>query len=112
MVKIGGRYDNLIGKFIGQSVPAVGFSIGFERIFSILKENGFEIPEKRKKIAVLYASDEFVKARAKAEELRTDYDVALFESPKKTGKFLNKLQENGYKGFYILGQSEEVNELK
>ncbi len=28
----GGRYDNLIGKFLGQQVSAVGFSIGFERI--------------------------------------------------------------------------------
>ena len=108
----GGRYDNLIGKFIGQSVPAVGFSIGFERIFSILKENGFVIPEKKKKIAVLYAPEEFVTARKKAQELRNEYDVALFETPKKTGKFLNKLQENGYGGFFILGQSEEVNELK
>ena len=30
----GGRYDNLIGRFTGDTVPAVGFSIGFERIFS------------------------------------------------------------------------------
>ncbi len=29
----GGRYDNLIGKFLNENVPAVGFSIGFERIF-------------------------------------------------------------------------------
>ena len=32
----GGRYDNLIGKFTGENIPAVGFSIGFERIFSLL----------------------------------------------------------------------------
>ena len=29
----GGRYDNMIGKFLNESLPAVGFSIGFERIF-------------------------------------------------------------------------------
>ena len=57
-------------------------------------------------------SEKHAEGQYKAEELRNDYDVALFEAPKKTGKFLNKLQENGYKGFYILGQSEEVNELK
>ena len=39
----GGRYDNLIGKFLNQSIPAVGFSIGFERIFSILMENGIDV---------------------------------------------------------------------
>ncbi len=108
----GGRYDNLIGKFIGQQVPAVGFSIGFERIFAILKESGFKIPEKRQKIALIYDNDKFSDAYAKAQELRKEYDVSLFETPKKTGKFLSKLQENGYSGFFILGQSEEVNELK
>lgn len=42
----GGRYDNLIGKFLGQQVSAVGFSIGFERIFSILMEHGIDLPNK------------------------------------------------------------------
>ena len=107
----GGRYDNLIGKFIGQSVPAVGFSIGFERIFAILKESGFKIPAKRDKIALLYDAEKFLEAYVKAQELRGQYDVSLFETPKKTGKFLNKLQENGYNGFFIFGQSENVNEL-
>lgn len=108
----GGRYDNLVGKFIGQDVPAVGFSIGFERIYSILKESNFVIPEKAKKVAVLYNSDDFTNAYLKAEELRGEFDVSLFEMPKKTAKFLNKLQETGYYGFFIMGQSESVNELK
>ena len=107
----GGRYDNLIGKFLNTAVPAVGFSIGFERIFSILMDQGFTIPTSKKKVAVLYAPTEFVTAYAKAEELRSEFDVALFEAPKKTGKFLNKLQDAGFYGFYLLGQSEEVNVL-
>ena len=35
----GGRYDKMIGKFSGQDVPASGFSIGFERIVTILKDH-------------------------------------------------------------------------
>ena len=35
----GGRYDKMVGKFTGQNVPAVGFSIGFERLMSILMED-------------------------------------------------------------------------
>lgn len=35
----GGRYDEMIGKFSGQRVPACGFSIGFERIVTILKDH-------------------------------------------------------------------------
>ena len=32
----GGRYDHMIGRFLGQEVPATGFSIGFERIVDLL----------------------------------------------------------------------------
>jgi histidyl-tRNA synthetase len=33
----GGRYDHMIGRFLGQEVPACGFSIGFERIVDLLE---------------------------------------------------------------------------
>jgi histidyl-tRNA synthetase len=36
----GGRYDKMIGKFTGQDTPACGFSIGFERIITILMDQG------------------------------------------------------------------------
>lgn len=93
----GGRYDKLIGKFLGEDIPACGFSIGFERIFSILSE------ENRKasaieKIAVFY-DDDYMAAYTKAEELRSQYDVAIYKKPKKLGAFLNKLQNFGFAGF-------------
>lgn len=103
----GGRYDNLIGKFLNEDIPAVGFSIGFERIFAILSETGFEIPGK-KKIAVLFDEENAVAAIKKADELRADFDVVLYVKPKKLGKFLNKLEEQGLAGFYNLEQGEEV----
>lgn len=34
----GGRYDNLVGMFSGKEVPSVGFSLGVERIFTILDD--------------------------------------------------------------------------
>ncbi|EPD85316.1 MULTISPECIES: histidine--tRNA ligase [unclassified Microbacterium] len=34
----GGRYDGMIGRFLGQQVPAVGFSLGFERIVDLLED--------------------------------------------------------------------------
>ncbi len=49
----GGRYDKMIGKFTGKDVPACGFSIGFERIITILMEQGFEIPGASAKKAYL-----------------------------------------------------------
>jgi histidyl-tRNA synthetase len=36
----GGRYDNLIGMFSGQDIPACGFSLGLERILVVMTERG------------------------------------------------------------------------
>src|SRR5881398_3401193 len=36
----GGRYDRMVGRLLGHDVPACGFSIGFERVVSILEERG------------------------------------------------------------------------
>ncbi|ALX66565.1 histidine--tRNA ligase [Microbacterium sp. XT11] len=33
----GGRYDGMIGRFLGQQVPAVGFSLGFERLVDLVR---------------------------------------------------------------------------
>ena len=33
----GGRYDGMIGRFLGQQIPAVGFSLGFERLADLLE---------------------------------------------------------------------------
>jgi histidyl-tRNA synthetase len=34
----GGRYDNLVGMFLGKDVPACGFSLGLERIIVVMTE--------------------------------------------------------------------------
>ncbi|BFI32524.1 histidyl-tRNA synthetase [Marchantia polymorpha subsp. ruderalis] len=37
-IAAGGRYDNLVGMFSGKQVPAVGVSLGIERVFNIMEE--------------------------------------------------------------------------
>lgn len=106
----GGRYDNLIGKFTGENIPAVGFSIGFERIFALLTESGYEIPDTKKRIALLHDKADTVSAIKEAEKLRSEYDVVIYEKPKKLSKFLDKIQMKGYYGFCFMG--EEIRELK
>ena len=93
----GGRYDNMVGKFIGQQVPAVGFSIGFERVCGILLEQGCDIPGARPRLALLYLKDaDFAQVLAKAERLRTDYDVTILAQAKKLGKQFGTLEAAGY----------------
>lgn len=101
----GGRYDNLIGKFIGENVPAVGFSIGFERICNILMERQNNFKQKEK-IVVLYDNKDYNERFMLSEKLREKYIVSLFENPKKLGKLLDKLQELGYVGFVSSGSQE------
>ena len=105
----GGRYDNLIGKFLGQQVSAVGFSIGFERIFSILMEHGIDLPNKGNKIAVMYDEGELTAAYKLAEKYRAEGKIcSLYVKPKKMGKFLGKLEERGYAGFINVSNDDGI----
>ncbi len=102
----GGRYDNLIGKFLGESIPAVGFSIGFERIAGILLDKKYAIPSAKPRLALVYTEETFPTALAHADELREKYDVALHEAPKKLGKLFARLEEGGYAGCIVEGNDE------
>lgn len=110
----GGRYDGMIGKFLGQSVPAVGFSIGFERICGILLEQGFTVPA-APKLALLYREEaDFAQVLQKSERLSRDYAVTVLKQAKKLGKQLGALETEGYaaaaffdnEDIKVLGQKE------
>jgi histidyl-tRNA synthetase len=109
----GGRYDGLIGKFIGEKVPAVGFSIGFERIYSILRDAGFTPPTARRRVAFLYHRDEYLTAARLADEMCGDADVSLIEKTGKVGKLINRIAQYGFDAFCELRDGEVVTkELK
>lgn len=101
----GGRYDNLIGKFVGENIPACGFSIGFERIFGILFDMD-RIAQQKKKIAYVY-DDDFASAYRKAESMRSEYNISLFRRPKKMKVFLDRLMLSGFAGFTVNGNETE-----
>ena len=102
----GGRYDGLVGKFTGENVPAVGFSIGFERIFAILEQQNYQIPSRRRRVAVICNEEESVPAMQLAASLRKNGDEAgLYLRPK--GKLLNRLEEQGFDGYLVYGEGEE-----
>ena len=104
----GGRYDGLVGKFTGENVPAVGFSIGFERIFAILEQQNYRIPSRRRRVAVICNEEESVPAMQLAASLRKNGDEAgLYLRPKKLGKLLNRLEEQGFDGYLVYGEGEE-----
>ncbi len=97
----GGRYDEMIGKFAGQATPACGFSIGFERIISILTDENFEIPGSKKKAAFLMekglSSGKTAEVLKKAAEKRKEGYVVLVSAMQKNKKFQKEqLAADGY----------------
>lgn len=66
----GGRYDKMIGKFSGQDVAASGFSIGFERIVTILKDH-MQDASKLPEGSTAYLIGSRVSLERKAEVLST-----------------------------------------
>lgn len=97
----GGRYDEMIGKFTGQQTPAVGFSIGFERIIMLLMERGFQVPGTSGKTAFLVEkkmdADELAPIFQKAMKLRAGgicVDISVMKKNKKFQK--QQLTDQGY----------------
>lgn len=87
----GGRYDEMIGKFTGQNVPACGFSIGFERIILLLLEQDFKVPGSEEKVAFL------VDKKMPAERLATIMQEAAAE--RNAGKQILVVKMNKNKKF-------------
>ena len=97
----GGRYDEMIGKFTGQNTPAVGFSIGFERIVMLLLERGYKVPTGRDKKAFLIEKgmpkEGVLKILNLAKEERAGGKQVLIVNMKKNKKFQKEqLTEEGY----------------
>jgi histidyl-tRNA synthetase len=99
----GGRYDKLIGRWLGRDVPACGFSIGFERITDLL---GARPP--RDAVAVLAEGDVHpADALAAARRLRAEGHVA--EVIRRSGKLpaqLTRLENAGFSGYLHLRPGE------
>ncbi len=97
----GGRYDEMIGKFTGQDTPAVGFSIGFERIVMLLMERGYQVPTSRPKKAFLVEKNMHASGMLKVLELakaeRAAGKQVIMVNMKKNKKFQKEqLSEQGY----------------
>ncbi len=98
----GGRYDDMIGKFTGQKTPACGFSIGFERIITILLDRDFVVPEVSQKQVFLIekgmSKERVCDIMKEAAELRSNGVSVLVSLMNKNKKFQKEqLVNEGYK---------------
>jgi histidyl-tRNA synthetase len=97
----GGRYDEMIGKFTGMPTCACGFSIGFERIVTILMDKGFQVPQRADRIALLIEknmpADKICEIMKEATALRGEGRQVLVSQMNKNKKFQKEqLKKDGY----------------
>ena len=102
----GGRYDKMVGKLIGVDVPAIGFSIGFERVLLILIEQG-KLDKSKLKIALIYnKEDDYTMVLAKKQELMKQYAVSTYARPKNMKAMLDRLKFGNFDGFINMQDSD------
>jgi histidyl-tRNA synthetase len=98
----GGRYDGMIGRFLGQDVPAVGFSIGFERIVDLVGAG-----EDAASTAVVLIADRDVPlaelAAHKAFFVGRGARVRLEQRTKNLKGLLERSAADGYTSFATIG---------
>ncbi len=100
----GGRYDGLIGMFSGkEDVPAVGISLGIERIFMLMEEMGLlpAIPTTTQ-VWVTVFSEDTLSASLKAATLLRSAGVNVQVSTR-TGKLAKQFKDANGRGVpYVL----------
>ena len=91
----GGRYDGMIGRFLGVDVPAAGFSIGFERIVDLVR---LRDDERAGGIALVYDSDvtSATLMQLKAELIASGRRVRLERAPRNLKPLLAGLAASGF----------------
>ncbi|MFN7984178.1 MAG: histidine--tRNA ligase [Vicinamibacterales bacterium] len=109
----GGRYDNLVGMFLGRDIPACGFSLGLERIIGVMAERGM-FPAKVSKgpvdVMVTALGDDLrADALRLATELRAErLRVEVFpEASRKLDRSLKYASGRNVPVLVILGQDEQ-----
>lgn len=99
----GGRYDGMIGRFIGTDVPACGFSIGFERIVELVDES--RVVSGRQRVAVIYEqnADPGVVVAWQRRLIDGGADVRLARRIRNRGRLLGELAAEGCSAYLELG---------
>ena len=107
----GGRYDNLVGMFLGQDIPACGFSLGLERILVVMSEKDM-FPARLSSspadvMVAIWNKDSMAESIELAQELRAaGLRVDLYPEADKLGKQFKYAAALGVPFVAVLGEEE------
>jgi histidyl-tRNA synthetase len=95
----GGRYDGMVGKWLGTEVAAVGVSIGFERVAELVSDSS---ASSKSLVVIFEPSEQQAALSVQAEAIAAGYLVRLEPTPKKLNTLLDSLKEQGMAEFAVL----------
>lgn len=109
----GGRYDNLVGMFLGQSVPACGFSLGLERIIVVMNEREMfpadSISSPAEVMVAVWNAETLNDSIILATEMRSQgLRVDLYPEADKLGKQFKYASSRGIPFVAIVGDDERA----
>jgi histidyl-tRNA synthetase len=107
----GGRYDELIGMFGKEQIPACGFSLGLERILVVMDEHNMFPPELQNSAAdvmiTIWNEESGGESLQLASELRaTGLRVLVYPEADKLGKQFKYAGQIGVPYVCVIGESE------
>jgi histidyl-tRNA synthetase len=107
----GGRYDTLVGMFLGEDVPACGFSLGLERILVVMSEREMFPPHLARAAAdvmtAVFDSEGLPHAMRLAADLRrAGLRVLVYPEADRIGKQIRYADSRGIPVVAILGGDE------
>ena len=106
----GGRYDGLVGMFSGRQVPAVGVSLGLERLLVVMEERGMlpGIGTRTRALVTRFGAELDAASLGLAAELRAaGLEVeAWLGAPGKLGKQFQYADSRGIPYAVVLGPDE------
>lgn len=100
----GGRYDGMVGKWLGEEVAAVGISLGFERVADLVS---VVVSENKRLVLVFEDSDLQHALTTQAQAIEAGYQVRLEPKPKKLTNLLDSLKLQGFSSFAVLDEPTE-----
>ncbi|XP_075504745.1 LOW QUALITY PROTEIN: histidine--tRNA ligase, cytoplasmic-like [Primulina tabacum] len=109
-IAAGGRYDNLIGMFGTKQVPAVGISLGIERVFTIMeqlqKDRNLEIRATETQVLVSILGDDLSLGAELVSELWGAKLKAEVMINKRVMKHIDRARESRIPFMVIVGERE------
>jgi histidyl-tRNA synthetase len=98
----GGRYDGMIGRFLGTDVPATGFSLGFERLIDLVDLGDDAVVDA---VALVHDAETDLGAlmALKSALVAEGARVRLLRRPKNLKAALDQLAADGYQRFALVG---------